>query len=130
MIVGHLHLESVLLQVVRLPEPDILDVLGQAAAAIVSVVKHHSLQVTVQDVDSERKGNSTSVTDEQADFGGKQRLHTHDISPENGLTHPLARSSIPQNSSTSCLQGLGTFLQPTSSDMSPQSSSPLHCRVL
>lgn len=46
------------------------------------------------------------------------------------VTHPLARFSIPQYSSTCCLQGLETFLQPTSSDMSPQSSSPLHCRVL
>lgn len=45
------------------------------------------------------------------------------------VTHPLARFSIPQYSSTSCLQGLETLLQPTSSDMSPQSSSPLHCRV-
>lgn len=45
-------------------------------------------------------------------------------------THPLARFSIPQNSSASTLQGLEVFLQPASSDISPQSSSPLHCRVL
>lgn len=45
-------------------------------------------------------------------------------------SHPLARFSIPQYSSASCLQGLGTSLQPISSDMSPQSSSPLHFRVL
>lgn len=49
------HLQSVLLQVVWLPEPDILDVGGQAAARVVSIIKHHSLQVAVQDVDSERR---------------------------------------------------------------------------
>lgn len=43
--------------------------------------------------------------------------------------HPLARFSIPQYSSASSLQGDEVLLQPTSSDMSPQSSSPLHCRV-
>lgn len=46
------------------------------------------------------------------------------------VTHPLARFSIPQYSSTSSLQGLEVVLQPASSDMSPQSSSPLHWRVL
>lgn len=44
--------------------------------------------------------------------------------------HPLARSSTPQYSSAVHLQGLETFLQPTSSELSPQSSSPLHRSVL
>lgn len=52
------------------------------------------------------------------------------LQPNSNVTHPLARFSIPQYSSASCLQGLETVLQPTSSDMSPQSSSPLHCSVL
>ncbi len=46
------------------------------------------------------------------------------------VTHPFARFSIPQYSSASSLQGLEVLLQPASSDMSPQSSSPLHWRVL
>lgn len=46
------HLERVLLQVVRLPEPDVLDVVGQAAAAVVAVVQDHALHVTVQHIDS------------------------------------------------------------------------------
>ena len=55
MISCRFHLCGVLLQVVRLPESDILDEVWQAAASVVSIIKHHSLQLTVQDVDSGKK---------------------------------------------------------------------------
>lgn len=47
-------LQGVLLQVIRLPESDVLDVVRQTASRIISVIQHDSLQVTVQDVDPKR----------------------------------------------------------------------------
>lgn len=79
---------------------------------------------------------SSSINGEQNDsrtatcFFALENLCDSHCGLKGYVTHPLARFSIPQYSSTSCLQGLETLLQPTSSDMSPQSSSPLHCRVL
>lgn len=136
------HLQSVLLQVVWLPEPDILDVVGQAAARVVSIIKHHSLQVAVQDVDSERGAAAEAAAAAAARLRTRlirEGQHVYKSSEMSGAhvaeelavaAHPLARFSIPQYSSVSSLQGLEVFPQPTSSDMSPQSSSPLHCRVL
>lgn len=122
------HLQCVLLQVVWLPKADILDVGGQAAASIVSVVQHYSLQLAVQCVDSERRWGwrgSAGWLNRQA--GMKKKKKSSDAGAS---AHPLARFSMPQYSSASSLQGGEVALQPTSSDMSPQSSSPLHCRVL
>lgn len=130
------HLHSELLQIVGFPESDILNVLWQAAATVVSVIEHHSFKVIVQCIESERWGTEAALT-------VNRLMETDDLEESNmckslwlalqtvrNVTHPLARFSIPQYSSTSSLQGLGRLGQPTSSDMSPQSSSPLHCSVL
>lgn len=66
------HLMSVLLQIVWLSESDILDIMWQAAASVVSVVKHHSLQVTVQYVDSERWGAATALIASRLIWGGQR----------------------------------------------------------
>lgn len=52
---GVKYLHCVLLQVVRLPESHVLDVVWQTAATVVSVIKDRSLQVAVQNVDPERR---------------------------------------------------------------------------
>lgn len=53
------HLHRVLLQVVWLPESDFLDEVWQATPGVVSVIKHDSLYVVVQDVESKRRKKKT-----------------------------------------------------------------------
>lgn len=65
---GVKYLHCVLLQVVRLPESHVLDVVRQTAATVVSVIKDRSLQVAVQNVDPEKKSNTGDDDDDGVDW--------------------------------------------------------------